>query len=315
MLRPSFIPPQEIRNLRDYTRLRVDLVEERHRHKQRVEKLLEDALIKLSGVASDIFGASGRAMLDALIAGERDPVALAELAKGRMRVKHDALVQALTGRFDKHHAELLSMLLDQIDSLDAKVDAITARVSELLAEIPAARAPAAPPGASGDTIPLDVIARLDEITGIGMVAAQAIVAEVGLDMTQFPTADHLVSWAKLSPRTIQSGTKSRSARPGKGNPYLKRFLGEAAVSAAKTDTFVGERYRRLAKRRGKLKAVVAIARSILVIVWHLLSDPTARYRDLGVDYYPTQVNTARRTRNVVHQLEALGHQVIITPAA
>jgi len=315
MLRPSFIPPQEIRNLRDYTRLRVDLVEERHRHKQRVEKLLEDALIKLSGVASDIFGASGRAMLDALIADERDPETLAELAKGRMRVKHAALVQALTGRFDEHHAELLSMLLDQIDTLDAKVDAITARVSELLAEIPAARAPAAPPGGSGDTMPLDVIARLDEVTGIGMVAAQAIVAEVGLDMTQFPTADHLVSWAKLSPRTVQSGAKSRSASPGKGNPYLKRVVGEAAVSAAKTDTFVGERYRRLAKRRGKLKAVVAVARSILVIVWHLLSDPMARYRDLGADFYPTQVNTVRRTRNLVHQLEALGHQVIITPAA
>ena len=141
MLRPSFIPPAEIRTLRDYTRLRVDLVEERHRHKQRVEKLLEDALIKISGVASDIFGTSGRAMLDALIGGERDPETPAELAKGRMRVKHDALVEALTGRFDEHHGELLSMLLDQIDTLDAKIDAITLRVSELLAEIPAASAP------------------------------------------------------------------------------------------------------------------------------------------------------------------------------
>jgi len=134
MVRPSFIPPAEIRALRDYTRLRVDLVEERHRHKQRVEKLLEDALIKISGVASDIFGASGRAMLDALIGGERDPETLAELAKGRMRVKHDALVEALTGRFDEHHGELLSMLLDQIDTLDAKIDAITLRVGELLAQ-------------------------------------------------------------------------------------------------------------------------------------------------------------------------------------
>jgi transposase len=316
MLRPSFIPPVEIRQLRDYTRLRVDLVEDRTRHKQRVEKLLEDSLIKLSTVATDIFGKSGRAMLDALIAGERDPEMLAECALGKMRPKRAALKEALTGRFDAHHAELIGMLLDEVDALTAKIDTLTARVDQLLSDIPAACAPPPGPGAGDNgAAPLGAVARLDEITGIGITAAQTIIAEVGLDMTQFPTAGHLVSWAKLSPRTIQSGTRRRSAKTGKGNPYLKRVLAEAAASVARTDTFLGERYRRLVKRRGKLKAIVAVARSILVTVWHLLADPTARFHDLGADFYPRAVNTQRRTRNLIHQLEILGHRVTLTPAA
>jgi len=316
MLRPSFIPPAEIRQLRDYTRLRVDLVEDRTRHKQRIEKLLEDSLIKLSTVATDIFGKSGRAMLDALITGERDPEVLAEYALGKMRPKRAALKEALTGRFDAHHAELIAMLLDEVDALTAKIDTLTARVDQLLADIPAACAP--PPGpsaADGGAAPLGAVARLDEITGIGIAAAQTIIAEVGLDMTQFPTAGHLISWAKLSPRTIQSGTRHRSTKTGKGNPYLKRVLADAAASVARTDTFLGERYRRLVKRRGKLKAIVAVARSILVIVWHLLADPTARFHDLGADFYPRAVNTQRRTRNLIHQLEILGHHVTLAPAA
>jgi len=193
MLRPSFIPPVEIRQLRDYTRLRVDLVEDRTRHKQRVEKLLEDSLIKLSIVATDIFGKSGRAMLGALIAGERDPEILADLALGKMRPKRAALKEALTGRFDDHHADLISMLLEQVDAISAKIDRLTLRVEELLAEIPAASAPPASAGAREDGAPLDAVARLDEITGIGVIAAQTIIAEVGLDMAQFPTAGHLVS--------------------------------------------------------------------------------------------------------------------------
>ena len=312
MLRPSFVPPAEIRRLRDYTRLRVDLVEDRTRHKQRVEKLLEDALIKLSTVAKDIFGKSGRAMLDALIAGERDPEILAELALGKMRPKRAALREALTGRFDDHHAELVSLLLEEVDALTAKIERLTARVQQLLAEIPAASAPPASPGGPA---PLDAVARLDEITGIGVTAAQTIIAEVGLDMARFPTAGHLVSWARLSPRTIQSGARTRGAPTGKGNPYLKRVLAEAAASASRTDTFLGERYRRLVRRRGKLKAIVAVARSILVVVWHLLADPTARFCDLGGDFYTRTVNTQRRTRNLVHQLEVLGHRVTLTPAA
>ena len=320
MLRRSFVPPVEIRRLRDYTRLRVDLIQDRSRHVQRLEKLLEDALIKLSTVATDIMGVSGRAMIDALIAGERDPRVLAELARGRMRVKRPALVEALTGRFDAHHAELAQMLLDQIDALTANSEALTLRIDQLIAEIPAAQAPIVDPGPGGEppepgSVPLAVVQRLDEITGIGVHAAHAIIAEVGLDMTQFPTPDHLVSWAKVSPRTIQSGPKRRSGRTGKGNPYLKRVLGEAATAAAKTNTFLGERYRRIVRRRGKLTALVAVERSILVIVWHLLADPTARYHDLGADFYANRVNKERKTRQLVHQLEALGHHVTLQPIA
>jgi transposase len=331
MLRPSFVPPAQIRRLRDYTRLRADLTADRTRHKQRLEKLLEDALIKLGTVATDIFGVSGRAMLEALIAGQRDPKMLAELARGRLRVKHAALVQALTGRFDGHHAELARMLLDQIDALSGQINQLTSRIEETIAAIPAATPPAPAPGPPGGTAatlhsvdpqtgelvaaPLPVVDRLDEVAGIGRHAAQVIIAEVGLDMGQFPTPAHLVSWARLSPRTIQSGAKHRAGATGKGNPYLKAALGEAATAAAKTDTFLGERYRRLVRRIGKGKALVAVARSILVIVWHLLADPTARFHDLGADYHASRIDRDRKTRNLVHQLQALGHKVTLQPVA
>lgn len=307
MLRPSFVPPKEIRQLRDYTRLRSELTEERSRHKQRIEKLLEDSLIKLSTVATDIFGKSGRAMLEGLIAGERDPDALAELALGKMRPKRTALKEALTGRFDGHHAELIRMLLEQIDGLSAKIDQLTARVDQLVGQLPEAQTSSE--GGAG----LSVLDRLDEVPGIGPRAAQVIIAEIGLDMAQFPTAAHLVSWAKLSPRTIQSGPRSHSGRVGKGNPYLKGVLGEVASAAARTDTFLGQRYRRLLRRRGRQRALVAIARSILVVIWHLLADPSARFIDLGWDFYDRKIDINRRTANLVRQLHALGHQVTLTP--
>jgi transposase len=318
MLRPSFVPPADIRQLRDYTRLRLDLTAERSRHKQRLEKLLEDALIKLSTVATDICGVSGRAMIEALIGGQRDPKVLAELARGRMRVKQAALVQALTGRFDEHHAVLARMLLDQIDGLSVQIDRLTAMIDKLIASMPAATPPASnsgDPHTQDSTRALPAVARLDEIPGVGPHTAQVIIAEIGLNMTQFPTAAHLVSWAKLSPRTIQSGTRARAGKTGKGNPYLKGVLGEAAAAAAKTNTFLGERYRRLVKRRGKLKALVAIARSILTIVWHLLADPATRFHDLGPDYHTTHIDAERKTRNLIRQLEALGHHVTLQPAA
>jgi transposase len=321
MLRPSFVPPAEIRQLRDYTRLRLDLTRDRSRHVQRIEKLLEDALIKLSTVATDIMGKSGRAMLEALIVGQRDPKVLASLARGKMKAKHAALVEALTGRFDDHHAELARMLLDQYDALTAQINRLTARIEELIAAIPVAQGVDADgtsgPGAGTDpgAPVLPAIQRLDEIPGIARHTAQVLLAELGLDMGVFPTPEHLVSWAKLCPRTIQSGTKSRSGRTGRGNPYLKGILGEAAAAAAKTDTFLGERYRRLVRRVGKLKALVAIARSILVIVWHLLADPAARYHDLGAGYYASRIDKDKKARNHIRQLEALGFTVTLAPAA
>jgi transposase len=321
MLRPSFVPPAEIRQLRDYTRLRLDLTRDRSRHAQRIEKLLEDALIKLSTVATDIMGVSGRAMIEALIAGERDPQVLAGLARGRMRVKHAALVQALTGRFDEHHAELARILLGQYDALTTEIGVLTTRIEALIAAIPAARGvdadgSAGPGTGTGpDAAVIPALERLDEIPGIARHTAQVILAEIGLNMSQFPTAGHLVSWAKLSPRTIQSGARSRSGKTGKGNPYLKGVLGEAAAAAAKTDTFLGERYRRLVKRSSKLKALVAIARSILVIVWHLLADPATRYHDLGSGYHASRTDKDKKARNHIRQLEALGFTVTLAQAA
>jgi len=321
MLRPSFVPPEEIRQLRDYTRLRTDLVQERTRHWARLEKLLEDALIKVSAVASKIDTLSVRDMIEALIAGERNPRVLADLARGKMKAKRAALTEALTGRFDEHHAELARMLLDQIDQLNAQIAKLTDRIGELIGAMPAARGVDAdgstgPDAGTGpDAAVVPALQRLDEIPGIGPGGAQVILAEIGLDMSRFPTAGHLVSWAKLSPRTIQSGARSRGGRTGKGNPYLKGILGEAAAAAAKTDTFLGERYRRLVKRAGKLKALVAVARSILVIIWQLLADPTARYHDLGAGYYASRIDTGRKARNHIRQLEALGFTVTLAPAA
>jgi transposase len=317
MLRASFVPPVEIRQLRDYTRLRVDLVGERSRHIQRLEKLLEDALIKLSSVATNMMGVSGRAMITALIAGERDPRVLAELAKGRLRVKRAALIEALTGRFDEHHGELAAILLSVIDGLTTQIERLDARIEQVIAEIPAAQAPPETVDLDGVIQPagLAAVDRLDEITGIGRHAAQVIIAEVGLSMAVFPSAAHLASWANLSPRAIQSGARSRSGKTGKGNPYLKSVLGEAAAAAGRTSTFLGARYRRLARRIGKLKALVAVARTILVIVWHLLTDPATRYQDLGPGFSDNRIRPERRKHHHIHQLEALGYTVTLTTAA
>jgi transposase len=326
MLRPSFVPPREIRVLRDYTRLRTELVEERSRHKQRLEKLLEDALIKLSSLATDLLGVSARAMIEALIAGERDPKALAELARGKLNAKRGALLEALNGRFDDHHADLAQLLLDQIDGCTDKVDRLTTRIEQLVADLPEPTPPAdrEPRTTPTSDVPIEhdpearqlsTVERLDEVPGIAERAAQIIIAEVGLNMGQFPTPAHLVSWAKLSPQTIQSGPKVKVGKTGKGNRYLKGVLGEVATAAAKTDTFLGERYRRLVRRRGKQRALVAVARSILVIVWHLLNDPDSRYADLGSDYYTNRLDPDHKTRDLVRQLQALGHTVTLAPAA
>jgi transposase len=320
MLRPSFVPPPEIRRLREFTRLRADLVHERSRYWARLEKLLERALIKISAVASTLDTQSTRAMIEALIAGQRNPKVLADLAIGKMRAKRARLAEALDGKFQDHHGELARILLDQIDALTTQIDALTARVTELIAAIPAAQGVDADgtTGPDAGTSPgapvLPAVARLDEITGCGVIAAQAIIAEIGLDMTIFGTPGRLVSWAKRCPQTRQSGKKTTTGKAGKGNPYLNGILGEIAASASRTDTFLGERYRRLARRRGKRKALAAVARSILVIIFHLLADRDARFRDLGPGHYDTHLDKHRKIRNHIRQLEALGLTVTLTPA-
>ena len=298
MLRPGFVPPPQFRRLRDVTRYRADLIGVRTAEKQRAEKLLEDAQIKLSVVASDIFGVSGRQMLAALIAGERDPAVLAQMARAAMRGKITALQEAFTGYFTDHHAFLLEKMLARVDAIDAGIAALDARIEQMIAPFTAAAQ------------------RLDEIPGINAIAACVILAEIGIDMGRFPTAGHLVSWAKFAPGVKESaGKKKGKNTTGYGNSYLARVLGNAAVSAGRTDTFLGERYRRIARRRGSKKAVVAIGRSILVIIWHLLADPAARYTDLGSDFYDTRINPERRKRNHIRQLEALGYKVTLQPAA
>jgi transposase len=298
MIRPSFVPPLPIRRLRDLTRYRVALVNDRTREKSRVEKLLEDAQIKVSVVATDIFGVSGRAMLDAMVEGQRDPRVLAQLARGPLRSKIASLEQAFVGSFTDHHAFLLRHMLTRIDALNAGIAELDVRIEEQIA--PFAQA----------------VTRLDEIPGVGVTAAQVIIAEIGVDMSRFPTPAHLSSWARFAPGVKESAGRSKgNASTGHGNAYLARTLGEAAVGASRTDTFLGERYRRIARRRGKKKATVAVGRSILVIVWHLLSDPDAHFHDLGANFYDQRRGPETIKRSHIRQLEALGYKVTLEPVA
>jgi transposase len=298
MLRPSFVPPVPIRRLRDLTRYRISLVSDQGREKNRVEKLLEDSQIKLSVVASDIFGVSGRDMMAALIAGARNPQVLAQMARGSMRRKIPQLEEAFTGYFTDHHRFLLAKMLTRIDALDVDIADVETRIDTQLAPFASAAA------------------RLDEIPGVGATAAAVIIAEVGVDMSHFPTPAHLSSWARFAPGVKESaGRKKGGGSTGHGDRYLARVLGEAAVGASRTNTFLGERYRRIARRRGAKKAIVAVGRSILVIVWYLLSDEAADFHDLGPGFYESRINPERKKRNHIRELEALGYKVTLQPAA
>lgn len=313
MLRASFVPPAAIRALRDLTRLRITLLQDRSRYRNRIQDVLEDACIKVSDKKdgpADLFGVSGRAMLDALVAGQRDPRALADLARARMRAKIPTLVAALTGRFTDHHGYEIGMLLDLHDALSARIEELTAKIEAAIAAID----PTPPPDPDHPCrIPL--LDRLDEIPGVGRDTAHAIVAEIGVDMSVFPTPGHLASWAKLTPRTIQSGNKNTHGPSGKGNGWLKAPLGQAAMNAGRTKTFLGARYRRIIKHAPKKKAMVAVARNILEIAWVLVNDPDARFCDLGVDWHERHLNQARRTRQHVRELEHLGYTVTLTQTA
>jgi transposase len=295
MICSSFVPPEPVRRLRTRTRYRRHLTQARTAGKQRAGKLLEDGHLKLSPVISDIHGVSGRDMLDGLAAGQRDPKALAQLARGSMRGKIRRLEEALDcSFFTSEHAGVLAMMLAAIDHHSAQIAELTARIEVL-------------------TVPwLHQIGQLDQIDGTGIICAQDIIAETGTGMTVFPTAAHLVSWAKWSPQVKQSaGKRKGSNATGRGNPYLGAALGEAAACAGRTQSFLGARYRRLTRRMPKKKALVATGNSMLTIIHTLLADPSATYQDLGADYYEQRTNTRRQARSHIHSLERLGYKVTI----
>jgi transposase len=293
----SFVPPEPIRRLRTHTRYRRHLTQARTAEKQRVEKLLEDGHLKLSSVISDIHGVSGRDMLAALAAGQRDPKALAQLARGTMRGKIRRLEEALEcSFFTDEHGAVLAMMLVTIDHYTTQIDQLTEKIQTLTGPY------------------LHQVGQLDAVPGIGPVCAQDIIAETGTDMTVFPTAAHLVSWARWSPQVKQSaGKRKGSNATGRGNPYLGAALGEAAISASRTQSFLGAKYRRLTRRMPKKKALVATGSSMLTSIHALLSDPDASYQDLGADYYEQRMHTRRQARTHVRSLERLGYKVTIQP--
>jgi transposase len=296
LVRASFVPPPPIRELRDLTRARTILNRERTREVQRIEKVLEDAGIKLTLVASDIMGVSGRAMLAQLIAGQRDTSVLADLAKGSLRNKTVALTEALTGRFTDHHAFLIELHLDLIDQRTVKIEELTTRIEEAMAPFHALR---------------DL---LISIPGVSTRVADVIIAETGGDMSRFPTAAHLASWAGVCPGHHESAGRVKSTKTRPGNRYLKGALGVAAMSVARTkNTFLGAKYRRLVRRLGKLQALVAIEHTILVAVWNMITNGTY-YIDAGADYY-TGHNPERTERNAIRQLQSLGYQVTLQRTA
>ena len=293
----SFVPPEDIRRLRTHTRYRRRLVQARTAEKERCEKLLEDAHLKLSSVISNIHGVSGRAMLEAVIAGERNPRVLADLALGRMRRKIARLEEALDcSFFTPEHAFVLAMMLANIDHYTAQITVLDEKIAVLCE--PYERQ----------------IAQLDAIPGFGVTAAQDLIAEIGVDMTVFPTAGHLCSWARVAPRVTESGGRRKGKNAtGRGNPYIGGTLGEAAAGASRTQSFLAAKYHRLCRHMPKGKAQVAVMRTQLCIAHALLSDPEAEYRDLGPGYYDQRAGTQRQARGHIRSLEHLGYKVTLEP--
>jgi len=296
LVRGSFVPPEPIRQLRDLTRTRTTVTRERAREIQRLEKLLEDSGIKLSSVASDISGVSGRLMLEALIAGQRDPAELAELAKRRLRSKIPELTEALTGRFGEHHGFLARVHLDLIDQHTRAIGELTARIEVVIEPFRSAR---------------DLIV---SIPGISTLVADVIIAETGADMTRFPTAAHLASWAGTCPGSNESAGRVKSTHTRPGNPYLKGALGVAAMSAARSrDTYLAAKYRRIAARRGPVKAIVAVEHAMLIAIWNMLTTG-AFYEDPGGDFY-TRLNPDKAKNRALDQLRKMGYDVTLNPLA
>lgn len=297
LLRASLVPPKPLRDLRDLTRYRKAQIRDRQREANRLHKIMQDTGIKLDSVASELLGVSGRAMLDALVAGTRDPEVLADLARGGLRKKLPALREALEGRFDAKHALIVGQILAHIDFLDEAIARLSEAIEEQLGPFGNAQ-----------------VELLCTIPGIQRRAAEVILAETGADMSAFASAGHLASWAGLCPGNDESAGKRRSGRTRKGSKWLRQTMAESAKAAARTKgTYLGARYARLRLRRGANRATVAVAHSILVAVWHMLQTGEV-YRELGADYYLRR-DPARQTRRLVAQLERLGHTVVLQEAA
>ena len=294
LVRPSFVPDRAIREIRDLTRFRRSRMEERTREAQRLDKVLQDAGIKLSSVASDPLGVSGRAMLAALVSGSRDPEVLAELAKGTLRKKIPLLRQALEGRFDAHHGLLVAEVLGQLDALDASIGRLSEEIDRLISPFADARD------------------RLSTIPGVDRRAAEAIIGEIGVDMSRFPSASHLASWAGMCPGQHESAGKSRHGTARRGDTWLGRVLATSAMSAAQSkDTYLAAQYRRIAAHRGKRRARKAVGHSILVACWHILSTPEMTFEELGADYFDRRRSPEALARRKLADLRALGWEVTI----
>jgi transposase len=294
LLRSSFVPPQPIRELRDLTRQRTQLAAEKATVANRIQKVLEDANIKVGSVAADVMGKSGRSMLEALIAGETDPEKLADLALRRLRQKIPQLRLALEGRVTEHHRFLLRLLLDQVTSLEGFIERLEARTEAALARF------------------AEAVQRLTTIPGIEHYAAQTVIAEMGVDMKVFPSAGHLASWVGICSGNNESAGKQRSGQITKGNRWLRRILVQAAWAASHSKkTYLAAQYRRLVGRRGKKRTLVAVAHSLVVIIYHILERGTT-YQELGADYFD-RLNEDRLTRYLVKRLQSLGHEVTLKP--
>lgn len=296
MVRASFVPPPVIRQLRELTRYRKTLVDERAREVQRLDKVLQDAGIKLTSVASKLMTKSGRKMIEALISGETHPEVLAELAEGKMRPKIPALIEAMDGMFGPHHAVVCQQILDHIDFLDTSISQLSEQVVDRMSPFEAA------------------IALLETIPGVSRITAEVIVAETGADMSRFPTAGHLCAWAGVAPANNESAGKHRPAGTRKGQRWLRRHLIEAARAAARTkNTYLAAHYWRIRRHRGDNKAIVAVANTILGVAWHLLTTGET-YNDLGPDHFQTRDRDSQ-ARQLTRRLEALGYQVTLEEAA
>ncbi len=298
LLKASYIPEQPQRDLRDLLRYRTSLIQERVREDNRVQKVLEDANVKLTSVASDVMGVSGRKMLAAIIAGKDDPQALAELAKGRLRAKIPELERALQGCVRDSHRMLLQLHLEHIDDLSSKIERLNEQIEQQMCPFDEE----------------DQLRRLDEIPGVGRDVAQVILAELGIDMRRFPSSAHAASWAGLAPGKNESAGKNRSGKITPGNKHLKSALVQSAHAVSRTKgNYLAAQFRRLAARRGKKRAAIAVAHSILVIAYHMLRDGT-EYQDLGGDYFDKR-NKDQLQQRLVKRLEGLGLQVSLQSAA